>query len=136
MLRGGRGKGEGQFDSPCGICFTADGNLVVAEQDNRRVQIVREGGSSVRSFGSAPAGGENGQFDDHRPCGVSVGPDGSIAVLDKGELPSRVQLFDEEGRFVRSIGEWSIESGGWEPGELMDSTGVAHGTGGEIIVRD
>jgi len=84
---GDRGKGEGQFDSPCGICFTADGNLVVAEQDNRRVQTVREGGSFVRSFGSAPAGGENGQFDDHRRCDVSVGPDGSIAVLDKVELP-------------------------------------------------
>ena len=135
---GERGKGEGQFDSPCGICFTADCNLVVAEQDNRRVQIVREDGSFVRASGSAPAWGENGHFDDHDPIDVSVGPDGSIAVLHKGELTSRVQIFDGKGRFVRSIGEWSIESGGWEPGGLMDSTGVAHGTtGGEmIIVRD
>src|SRR6056300_1617155 len=75
------------------------------------------------------------KVDNHRGLSVRC-LDGESLFWTKGELPSRVQIFDEKGRFVRSIGEWSIESGGWEPGELMESTGVAHGTGGEIIVSD
>ena len=57
-----------------------------------------------------------------------MGPDGSIAVLD---LYDRFQIFDGEGRFVRSIG-----SKGDGPGQFRDLHGVAHGAGGEIIVSD
>jgi tripartite motif-containing protein 71 len=121
---GEHGRGEGQFDCPHGLCFTADGNLVVIDRDNHRVQIVGEDGAFVRSFGSE--GREDGQFD--RPLDVSVGPDGSIAVLDCSD---RLQIFDGEGRFVRRIG-----SKGEGPGQFMHPKGVAHGAGGEIIVTD
>ena len=118
------GRGEGQFSSPSGLCFTADGNLVVADRHNNRVQIVREDGTFVRAFGSR--GREDGQLD--CPCEVSVGPDGSIAVLSESE---RVQIFDGEGRFVRRIG-----SDGDGPGQFMNVQSVTHGAGGEIIVTD
>jgi tripartite motif-containing protein 71 len=119
---GEHGRGEGQFAGIRRLCFTVDGNLVVADAGNHRVQIVREDGTFVRSFGSE--GREDGEF--HLPSDVSVGPDGSIAVLDGC---GRVQIFDGEGRFVRRIG--SVDHG---PGKY--TRGVAHGAGGEIIVAD
>ena len=108
-----------------GICFTADGNLVVADQYNNRVQIVGEDGAFVRKFGSR--GKRKGQFD--RPFDVSVGPDGSIAVLDSGN--GRVQVFDGMGVFVRSFGSY-----GKGPGQFVHPAGIAVGAGGEIIVAD
>jgi len=56
-------------------------------------------------------------------------PDGSIAVLDWDNL--RVQIFDGEGGFVRSIG-----SKGKGPGQMINPLSVAVGAGGEIIVGD
>ena len=100
----------------------ADGDLVVADTGNHRVQVVREDGTFVRWFGSE--GLEDGRFID-----VCVGPDGSIAVLDLGNR--RVQIIDGEGGFVRSIG-----SRGEGPGQFMDPYSVASGAGGEIIVAD
>jgi DNA-binding beta-propeller fold protein YncE len=120
------------FDGPIswphgpGLCFTADGNLVVADFKNHRVQVLREDGTLVREFGSAGQG--EGEFGDRFDvCGVAA--DGSIAVLDSRN--HRVQVVDGEGGFVRSIG-----SEGKGPGQFVAPVSVAVGAGGEIIVGD
>ena len=120
------------FDGPIswphgpGLCFTADGNLVVADHKNHQVQVLRQDGTLVRAFGSAGQG--EGEFGDgFDVCGVAA--DGSIAVLDWDN--SRVQIFDGEGGFVRSFG-----SKGVGPGQFIDSRSMAVGAGGEIIVAD
>ena len=56
-------------------------------------------------------------------------PDGSIAVVDRGN--QRVQVFEVEGGFVRSIG-----SRGQGPGQFLRVSSIAAGRGGEIIVTD
>ena len=120
------------FDGPIswphgpGLCFTADGNLVVADHKNHQVQVLRQDGTLVRAFGSAGQG--EGEFGDgFDVCGVAA--DGSIAVLDSGNR--LVQVFDGEGGFVRSIG-----SDGKGPGQFVAPVSVAVGAGGEIIVGD
>ena len=119
------------FDGPIswphgpGLCFTADGNLVVADFKNHRVQVLREDGTLVREFGSAGQG--EGEF--QCPVDVCGLPDGSIAVVDLRN--HRVQIFDGEGGFVRSIG-----SKGEGPGQFLNPLSAAVGAGGEIIVGD
>jgi tripartite motif-containing protein 2/3/tripartite motif-containing protein 71 len=56
-------------------------------------------------------------------------PDGSIAVADSDNR--RVQLFDGDWGFVRSIG-----SKGEGPGQFLRPYYIAAGGGGEIIVAD
>jgi DNA-binding beta-propeller fold protein YncE len=55
------------------------GNIVVADRDNHRVQVLRySDGSHVRTIGSRGKG--NGQFYD--PCGVLIDGQGCIIVSD------------------------------------------------------
>ena len=48
---GSEGAGEGQFKSPAKLCFSAAGNILVAERDNKRVQEVTLTGDHVRFIG-------------------------------------------------------------------------------------
>jgi len=52
----------GSFNTPYGgVAFDGEGNLVVADGDNHRIQVFRySDGAHLRSFGSAGAGA--GQF--------------------------------------------------------------------------
>jgi DNA-binding beta-propeller fold protein YncE len=116
------GDAAGEFSNPFGICFTADGNLVVADEGNNRVQILKPDGTFVRAFGSS----ETGQVLLHSPSHVSAGPDGIIAVLDQRR--DRVQIFDGEGRFVRSV------MLGLETDRERNGVRFCLGGGGEIVL--
>ena len=49
---GTRGNGQGQFDSPSGICIDGD-NVYVCEHQNKRVQVLTKEGVFVRFIGDA-----------------------------------------------------------------------------------
>lgn len=85
----------GEFQCPVGICFTPRGELVVADRDNCRVQVLRQDGKLVFIIG--PSGGA---FELECPTAVAAGSDGSIYVADKS---CRIQVFDKQGCFVRTI---------------------------------
>ena len=61
---GGQGSGNGQFLDPCNIAFDGAGHILVGDQKNHRVQMLRH----VRTIGSNGRG--NGLFD--RPHGDAV----------------------------------------------------------------
>jgi sugar lactone lactonase YvrE len=63
------------------------------------------------------------------PCGVAVGEDCSIYVVDNRNF--RVQVFDEEGGFLRKFG-----SRGDGPGQFQEPDYIALGCNGEIFVSD
>jgi tripartite motif-containing protein 2/3 len=65
----------------------AEGNIVVAEYGNDRVQVFGPDGRVVRSFGSPGAG--PGQLDG--PYGVAVDGEGKMLVADNDN--NRVQVF-------------------------------------------
>lgn len=48
---GSLGAHAGRFDTPKRLCFTHEGNLLVAEYGNKRIQEVREMGEPVRLVG-------------------------------------------------------------------------------------
>src|SRR4029077_9294919 len=65
---GSEGSGNGQFNWPTGIAFDGKGDVVVADEENARVDVFKENGEFVKSFGSW--GTEAGQFLEIR--GVAV----------------------------------------------------------------
>lgn len=102
---GEEGEADGQLCRPWGVCCDREGNVVVADRSNNRVQVFRPDGSFRHRFGSQ--GSAPGQFD--RPAGVAVDSRGRIVVADKDN--HRVQVFTFEGRFVRAFGEKGSKNG-------------------------
>jgi sugar lactone lactonase YvrE len=47
---------DAKFDTPCGIAATADGKLIVADTNNRRLRIVETGGSVRTLTGGSSSG--------------------------------------------------------------------------------
>lgn len=72
---------------PQGLAMDADGNVLVADCRNNRIQVFSRAGDLIGSFGVA--GKELGQFD--RPSGIALTPDGKIVVVDFGN--HRIQIF-------------------------------------------
>ncbi|MFA5140487.1 MAG: tetratricopeptide repeat protein [Elusimicrobiota bacterium] len=63
------------------------------------------------------------------PRGVALGPDGEVLVADTGN--DRIQAFDADGKFLRTIG-----SKGSDPGQLKAPRSVAAGADGRVYVAD
>ena len=84
---GSQGSGPGQFNRPLGVAVDAEGNLVVADTGNDRVQVLRPDGSHVRTIGGSQGSGP-GQF--NCPGGVAVDAEGNLVVADT--LNHRVQV--------------------------------------------
>jgi RHS repeat-associated protein len=95
---GSSGTGNGQFAHPAGIAIDAKGNLLVVDENNKRVEKFSSSGIFVSAFGSSGTG--NGQFS--RPTDVAVDPKGNIWVTDAGN--NRIEQFNEKGEFLAKFG--------------------------------
>ena len=78
---------------PRGLTFTADGNLIVCDSENHRIQIISRSNKFVRAFG------DPGQFNE--PYDVAVRGYSSIIVTDR--LNHRVQCFTIDGQFTATL---------------------------------
>lgn len=117
---GKRGSGDGEFNFPSAICFNVDGNLLVVDQMNARVQLYSPSGEYVDSFGSRGVG--FAQF--VRPKDVAVDDSGIIYVTDAAF--SNVQLFDQDFNLLTFVG-----SGGEGPGQFQTPSGI--GVRGDVF---
>ena len=118
---------------------TAGELVVVADSLNHRVQLFSRDGTFLHAFGRK--GRSAGEFD--MPGGVAVGtvgaaaaaaadgrgrpPDTHIVVTDQGN--GRVQLFERDGTFVRTVSRDGEETGpalemGLEMGPEGGSSGL------------
>ena len=95
---GGEGTQPGEFSRPSGVALYAN-NIIVAEQNNGRVQEVSKQGQYVSHFGAQ--GSLDRQL--HRPCGLSIDSDGNILVADS--LNKLIKIFSVGGQFLSKIGE-------------------------------
>jgi len=95
---GMEGQETGRFHSPTHISVSPDGNILVTDSLNFRVQVFTPEGGFIKSFGSS--GDSPGYFS--RPKGVAVDSDGNIYVVDA--LFDNVQIFDKDGRLLMSFG--------------------------------
>jgi len=125
--------GTGQLSSGiAAIEFSVDGTpveprpaLVVADENNNRIQEFNEKGEFVRAFGSAGSG--DGQLS--HPAGVAVDPKGNIWVADKSN--NRIEKFNEKGEFLLKAG--SLGAGN---GQFSGPEGIAVDPKGNVWVAD
>lgn len=123
---GSEGESGGQLCRPWGVCCDKDGNIIVADRSNNRIQIFDKYGKFVHKFGSA--GSRNGQFD--RPAGVTCDQErGTIIVADKDN--HRVQVFKVDGMFELKFGEKGSKNG-----QFSYPWDVAVNSEGNILVSD
>jgi DNA-binding beta-propeller fold protein YncE len=124
---GSYGSGNGQFKNPCGVAFDGEGNLVVSDGENHRIQVFRySDGAHLRSFGSQGAGA--GQF--NTPWGIAF--DGAGHIIVSEHYGHRVQVLRySDGAHVRTIG-----SRGSRNGQFSYPSGIAVDGEGNIAVYD
>ena len=83
------------FKFPEGIALDKSGKVFVADVINHRVQVFNNGGTFIRTWGSA--GSANGLF--NTPFGVAIDSSGNVYVADSGN--NRIQKFKNDGTFIR-----------------------------------
>jgi DNA-binding beta-propeller fold protein YncE len=97
MFQGGKGIGRGQFDSPTAIAVDRNGNVLIADTGNGRIEKFSPTGTFITSIGQFEA-----------PNGLAIDRGGNIYVAEIG-AKHRVQKLAPDGKF---IAEWK----GPEPG--------------------
>jgi DNA-binding beta-propeller fold protein YncE len=90
-FEGGRGKGEGEFDSPTAIAVDPNGNILVADTGNGRVEKLSPNGTFVTSIERFEA-----------PSGIAIDRASNIYVAEIGSK-HHVQKLGPDGTF---IAEW------------------------------
>lgn len=122
---GGRGAGAGQFNFPTAIAVNSQGEILVCDSLNFRVQVFSPEGVFRRAFGMA--GDRPGSFS--RPKGIAVDSDDNTYVLDT--LFDNVQIFDREGQLLLAFG-----GHGQAKGQFWMPTGIHIDSSDKIYVAD
>jgi DNA-binding beta-propeller fold protein YncE len=122
MFQGGKGTDKGQFDSPTGIGVDGNGNVLVADTGNGRIEKFSPRGAFLSIVGTKGTG--HGQLGE--PNGIAIDRAGNIYVAEAGN--HRVQKLAPDGTF---IAEWK----GPEPG-FYGPRRIAIGPDGSIYVVD
>jgi len=103
-FEGGRGAGKGEFDSPTGIAVDANGNILVADTNNGRIEKFSPTGTFLSTIGIKGTGyGLLGA-----PNGIAIDRAGNIYVADAGN--HRVQKLAADGTV---IDEWKGPDAGF-----------------------
>ncbi|MBP1684993.1 MAG: hypothetical protein H6Q33_1136 [Deltaproteobacteria bacterium] len=109
----------GKLQQPRGVAVTPNGDVVVCDFGNHRIQEFARDLTFVREWGSH--GELPGQFKE--PCGIAVAPSGEIFVADTWN--QRVQEFSATGEYVR---EWGTS--------FYGPRGIAVDARGSVFVAD
>lgn len=113
MLKGGRGAGNGKFNSPTGIAVDGNGNVLVADTDNGRIERFSPNGTFVTIVGHFEA-----------PNGIAIDRAGNIYVAEVGSKHC-IQKLGPDGTFVAK----------WAPG-LYGPRRIAIGPDDSVYVVD
>lgn len=137
--------------NPREVAVGPDGTRVIADSSNHRMVMLDQEGNFVRAFGSlcrlsegeasgcvdpdgdGPLALGDGQFNE--PWGVAVDQAGRIYVSDTWN--GRIQVFDNEGKFVEKWGIYNTTNG--ELGDayaLFGPRGLAIDQDGNLLVAD
>lgn len=139
---GSEGGAPGEFglfagdvpSGPGGIAIGSDGNIYVADTWNHRIQAFTPDGEYLRAWGSFFDAADDPNLAAEQP-GAFYGPrgvaahDGLLYITDTGN--ERVQVFTEEGEFVRAFGAI-----GSELGQLLEPVGITVTADGVVLVAD
>lgn len=92
---GSYGTHPGKFDSPRGVAFARNGNILVVDSGNRRIQVFDNGGTYLKTI---PSEESNPMVNPRR---ADIDKFGNVYVADPEA--GRVFVFDEDGALIRSI---------------------------------
>jgi choice-of-anchor A domain-containing protein/RHS repeat-associated protein len=114
--------------SPEGIAFASDGTLYIADTENQRVRKVDSQGIITTLAGNGNAGfsGDEGpasQAELAYPIEVSVGPDGSVYIVDDANL--RVRKVSPDGVITTVVGNGDPDVVGTGDGGPAIEAGIA-----------
>lgn len=127
---GTKGSGDGQFNQPGGIIVRANGNIVVADQCNHRLQEFTSTGKHIRTIGGY--GAKVGQFGSPEPSGSRFGGPHFLAQDSQGRVytsegaAGRIQQLADDGTPLLSWGSKTKEPGSFGEynfGNLKNSMG-------------
>jgi DNA-binding beta-propeller fold protein YncE len=116
---GGKGSAPGQFDQPHSILVTADNQVLVADRENRRVQVFDLNGTFIKMWKF------NGL-----PCGLLVGPDRQL-YLATG-FSGQILRLNADGKAVAMMGQ----PGPGPLGEFGEAHYMAIAPNSDIYVAD
>jgi len=122
---GSKGNGQRQFRSAWTLAVDRQGNIVVAEYGNDRIQVFDRRGNFLKMWGKQGSG----QAHFTHPQGVAVDREGNFIVADS--FNHRIQMFNERGKFVKMWG-----SKGTDPSQFHYPSGLALDGDGNIVVAD
>ena len=125
------GIAPGQFMVPHNIAIDAEERLYVADRESHRVQVFDREGTLLDVW-----------HDIHRPCGLTVGPDGLVYIgelngvgLMQGALGvgHRVSVYDRSGELQARFGD---PEEGDATGQFIAPHGVAVDSRGDVYVGE
>ncbi len=123
---GSAGTAPGQFKLPYGVALDGAGNVLVADSDNGRVQLMSATGDPLAAWGSDGPG--PGHF--VRPRDVAVSPiSGDIYVADTDS--NEVEQYDAQRQLIRVWGGF-----GSKPGRFSLPTAIAIDRAASVYVAD
>jgi len=122
---GSEGNGNGQFDNPREVTTDSNGNILICDKYNHRIQIFDSNGNFISKFGTK--GNGNGQV--NYPIGIAINSKGNIIVSDF--LNYKIQIFDSKSQFISKFG-----SRGNENGQFNNPVGLAIDLNDNILVSD
>jgi sugar lactone lactonase YvrE len=116
----------GTFIEPWGIALDADGNILVADTWNHRIQKFDSEGNFLLQWGVSGLAGD-GLDRLWGPRGIAISPDGKVYVTDTGN--KRVVVFTSDGKAL-------FEFDSSEDARLDEPVGIALGPEGKVYVSD
>jgi DNA-binding beta-propeller fold protein YncE len=122
LFQGGKGKGKGQFDSPTAISVDGNGNVLIADTDNGRIERFSPTGAFLNTVESAGKDHDKS----FQPSGIAADHAGNIYVADTSK--HRVEKLAPDGKL---IAEWR----GPDPG-FYGPRRIAIGSDDSIYVVD
>ena len=105
MFEGGKGTGKGEFDLPTGIAVDPNGNVLVADTNNGRIEKFSPTGAFLSTIANKGSG--RGQLGE--PNGIAIDRGGNIYVAEVASN-HRVQKLAPDGTF---IAEWKGPDAGF-----------------------
>lgn len=108
-VAGKAGKGNYQFDQPCDVLVAPNGDIFIADghspKGNNRIVKYNAKGEYIMEFGGT--GAEFGEM--YEPHSLAMDSAGRLFVADR--YNDRVQIFDQEGKFLMSWRQFGRPSG-------------------------
>ncbi|MGH2536735.1 MAG: 6-bladed beta-propeller, partial [Candidatus Promineifilaceae bacterium] len=119
--------GGGLFFGPRDILMRPDGNLLVTDTGNHRLQLLDPNGNFLQAVGGPRPGSELGSFSE--PVGLAAGPDGTAFVADTWN--GRIQQLSAD---LSPLTSWPVDA--WFGQSTINKPYLATDEAGRLYVTD